>query len=884
MLLTMISTTRLNMSAILSRNTRNSLKLCQSSSKWHAISSVSQSETRNAWLFVDSVFPIQLAAWDPRHYIGFFREESLLADLRSRLQTIKTHDFDILSLESHQKDGGVFIHFSYCANDPDSAVQTIINELREEAAKHGGLPSWLGLGGGDVWLVKGTPWREDMNRFATPIVSVTFEGPDVEEQSLYQLFRPYGCIRDLTSPTSVPSGTLRSSTITFKRLRAATIARNVTYGHTVSLDPRASNERNTRLRTAYQRPVRAHAIRDWMSKHPKIVLPMLVFLLGTLTYTIFNPVRSLMVQGKMLDWFDYQKLELYKWLRTNTVGRLSITSYATGNSIIPPSTGEVWRERREAVDAMKAYLTDMPSTITFIHGPQGSGKTRMLQTVLKEFDRKSLVIDCRELQKAASDSQLIEALARQVGYWPVFTFLNSVNNLIDLASVGLIGQKTGLSSSLSDQLLQILNVVGVALQGVSSLHRSAIRRQARNHEYEAIRQADELRQKDEIRRGTWHDGRLDCVAGNGIMSELGIGDELFDERDATGPMRYNDFGLHHERQEETLRRERTVEDGESVASLPIVVMRNYSTKVGSGREELLDVLAQWAAMLAENQIAHVIVISDNRENSRLLAKALPSKALNSVAFSDADSLNSLLFVKQKLKDAKFDMNFTPGQTAYIERLGGRASDLDSLIHRVRSGQRVEEAVEDIINKEVAELRKNAFGDDINDAKGLPWSREQAWVVLRLLSKADEVPYYNVLLNFPFKGDETSLRSMEHAELIAVTTHDGRASTIRPGKPVFRWVFERLVNDPIFQATQDIALNEKMIAGSEGTVRTCEEELATLKGILALERQEWWKFGFGKKSSSMRTRYLFDKMLAAEKRIEMLEKTNAELRKVLAKGH
>lgn len=46
-------------------------------------------------------------------------------------------------------------------------------------------------------------------------------------------------------------------------------------------------------------------------------------------------------------------------------------------------------------------------------------------------------------------------------------------------------------------------------------------------------------------------------------------------------------------------------------------------------------------------------------------------------------------------------------------------------------------MEDIINKEVAELRKNAFGDDINDAKGLPWSREQAWVVLRLLSKADE---------------------------------------------------------------------------------------------------------------------------------------------------
>lgn len=63
-------------------------------------------------------------------------------------------------------------------------------------------------------------------------------------------------------------------------------------------------------------------------------------------------------------------------------------------------------------------------------------------TILDNLRRKSLFIDCRELQKAASDSQLIGTLARQVGYWPVFTFLNSVNNLIDLASVGLIGQKS----------------------------------------------------------------------------------------------------------------------------------------------------------------------------------------------------------------------------------------------------------------------------------------------------------------------------------------------------------------------------------------------------------------------------------------------------------
>ena len=55
--------------------------------------------------------------------------------------------------------------------------------------------------------------------------------------------------------------------------------------------------------------------------------------------------------------------------------------------------------------------------------------------------RKSLVIDVTELSKATSDAALLSSLARQTGYWPVFSVFNSLNNLIDLASVGLIGQK-----------------------------------------------------------------------------------------------------------------------------------------------------------------------------------------------------------------------------------------------------------------------------------------------------------------------------------------------------------------------------------------------------------------------------------------------------------
>lgn len=82
-------------------------------------------------------------------------------------------------------------------------------------------------------------------------------------------------------------------------------------------------------------------------------------------------------------------------------------------------------------------------------------------------------------------------------------------------------------------------------------------------------------------------------------------------------------------------------------------------------------------------------------------------------------------------------------------------------------------MEDIIQRAVSELRKNGFGDDADDAQGLPWTHDQAWHVLRLLAKKAEAPYYDVLVEFPFKGDETALRAMEHAELISIGTVDGK---------------------------------------------------------------------------------------------------------------
>ncbi len=56
--------------------------------------------------------------------------------------------------------------------------------------------------------------------------------------------------------------------------------------------------------------------------------------------------------------------------------------------------------------------------------------------------------------------------------------------------------------------------------------------------------------------------------------------------------------------------------------------------------------------------------------------ALPTKPLYVIQLRDADTMSSLLFVNRKLQSIGMNLEFTREQAAHVERLGGRASDLE----------------------------------------------------------------------------------------------------------------------------------------------------------------------------------------------------------------
>lgn len=77
----------------------------------------------------------------------------------------------------------------------------------------------------------------------------------------------------------------------------------------------------------------------------------------------------------------------------------------------------------------------------------------------------------------------------------------------------------------------------------------------------------------------------------------------------------------------------------------------------------------------------------------LCLSALPSRPFSSITLTDATSENALQYVQKKLKEyGKEDLLRNSNKEA-IERLGGRLTDLETLIQKMRGGANIDEAVD-----------------------------------------------------------------------------------------------------------------------------------------------------------------------------------------------
>ena len=197
-----------------------------------------------------------------------------------------------------------------------------------------------------------------------------------------------------------------------------------------------------------------------------------------------------------------------------------------------------------------------------------------------------------------SDSKLVAALASQMGYFPTFQWASSFNNLIDIASIGLIGTKAGFSTSVDVQIKQVLDVSASALKSLADEAKDSRERASTLERQRIEMAADEAHFVANVRNGMVHDGRLDCVSASGIMGELGMGlerSEYYSE--IYGPS--SNAKANQATIMETEGRSSTAD----IDQMPIIIIKGFDAKDSGTTAVLWTAMADWAATLVENRVS-----------------------------------------------------------------------------------------------------------------------------------------------------------------------------------------------------------------------------------------------------------------------------------------
>lgn len=153
-----------------------------------------------------------------------------------------------------------------------------------------------------------------------------------------------------------------------------------------------------------------------------------------------------------------------------------------------------------------------------------------------------------------------------------------------------------------------------------------------------------------------------------------------------------------------------------------------------------------------------------------------------------------------------------------------------------------------------------------------WTREQAWYLIKSLARSkDGILLYNkVLLSDLFRNNgEATLHALAQSELISVGTDEGFPRYIKPGKPVYRAAFQRLVENKTLQGRLDMLILTQLMSNENSSISKYEQELQVLG---SLPKYPW--------ELTSRIEWLLRKIHGSQAKILQYESESAALSKVL----
>ena len=375
-------------------------------------------------------------------------------------------------------EGGAFVKYSH---KPELTEAEVVDAVKRTLEEHRITPWFNPFQVVRVGRVRGRPWIEDLRRIPSPQLRVEFlpaaPGETAVEptpETLYSFFRKYGRLRDIRSAPPGSKSPHSYAIIEFARPKYAVMAKNCLHGYVL---PAKDGKAGTRLKLTYERIIKASSFKDWSVNHPRVVFPLLAALIAGITVAVFDPIRTFFmfdpirtffIELKLKTSFPTEKYPVLQWIR----------DFASSATILGrrrkagQGLAAVWEDRSEDNALLQSWLTENIDAFIVVSGPRGSGKKEFVVDQALKNCKYKLVIDCKRIQDAKGDAAKISVAASQVGYIPVFSWMQSISSALDLAMQGLIGTKVGLSEALDTQLGKIWQNTSVALKKIALEGRS----------------------------------------------------------------------------------------------------------------------------------------------------------------------------------------------------------------------------------------------------------------------------------------------------------------------------------------------------------------------------------------------------------------------------
>ncbi|CRJ95514.1 hypothetical protein BN1708_002030 [Verticillium longisporum] len=429
-------------------------------------------------LFFDNLFPLKLSFLFRRPW----QSDEDIADLLKRFDSSSLGLLDPINLVKKAipqdipmkvteilprlKDGGVFVKVSH---GPEVSAKDLEDSLTKKLEATPIKPWFNPFRGVKLGLVKGAPWLEDLYRFPKSRLKVEFipkdpggEAVELSQEELYSLFRKYGKIAEITSQPNDSKVLPKFAYLDFALIRDAIMARNCLHGYLVG-EALGGGKSGTKLRLSYEQRVKAHSIWNWISSHPRLVIPIVLGLVTAVTVAIFDPIRQFFVKAHIQRAFRLTDSRLYRWVKSQTTDLLSFGHKKADSA----GFNAVWNHRRDLIEQIQNWLMESSDTFIVVQGPRGSGKKELVLQQTLEGRKNVLVIDCKPIVEARGEGGTIKNMATAVGYRPVFSWANSMSSLVDLAVQSTTGVKSGFSETLETQVVKILHTAASALKDVS---------------------------------------------------------------------------------------------------------------------------------------------------------------------------------------------------------------------------------------------------------------------------------------------------------------------------------------------------------------------------------------------------------------------------------